>query len=193
VRLVAVSKKQPVERVEWAVHTGQRIFGENYLQALEERHARFPDLEWHLIGPLQSNKAKRAAAIASMVHALDSEKTARILSEHSGSRRLRVLVEVNTGEASKAGLPEAEVLPFLERIQSLPGVEVAGLMCIPPPAEGRRHFSALRELRDRLRASTGLTLPELSMGMSDDFEDAILEGATLVRVGTRIFGQRVNS
>jgi pyridoxal phosphate enzyme (YggS family) len=191
VRLVAVSKKQPLERIEWAVQAGQRVFGENYLQSLEERRARFPDLEWHLVGSLQSNKAKRAAKIVAMVHALDSEKTARLLSEHAEGRRIPVLIEVNTGgEASKAGIREEAVPAFLESVRGLPGIAVAGLMCIPPPGEGRRHFAGLRALRDRLEGSSGLRLAELSMGMSNDFEEAILEGATLVRVGTRIFGQR---
>ena len=195
VRLVAVSKRQPLERVQAAYDAGQRIFGENFVQALEGRHEAFPpDVEWHMIGHIQSNKARRAAELATLVHTLDSPKLARALSKATAGRSepQGVLVQIRLGgEATKAGVepPEAEAL--LETIRDLPGLSVRGLMVIPPPDDqAPRWFAELRKLRDRLAESTGLPLSELSMGMSSDYVEAVREGATLVRVGTAIFGPR---
>lgn len=193
VTLVAVSKRQPVERLQAAYQAGLRDFGENYVQALDERRRLLGgDVRWHLIGHVQTNKAKRAS-LASLVHTVDSERLAQALGKAASERgaTLEVLIEVNqAGEATKAGVPPAEVLPLLEAARAIPGLRVTGLMCIPPEGEGRRWFAALRALREELEGRLGAPLPQLSMGMSADFEAAILEGATLVRVGTALFGER---
>lgn len=189
VRLVAVSKKQPSSRVREAFEAGQRDFGENYVQELERRVVELPrEAVWHLIGHVQTNKAKRAL-VASMIHTIDSERIARALARSSA---VDVLIEVNTGgEETKSGVRPEDVEALAGTIKNLEGLRLRGLMCIPPEGEGRPHFARLRELRDRIVAKTGLELPELSMGMSGDYEDAILEGSTIVRVGTAIFGERL--
>lgn len=199
VTLLAVAKTQPDERVVAAYEAGLHHFGENYVQELERHVAvlrgRDPRASWHLIGHLQTNKAKKAAELASLVHTVDSSKLARALGAATAGRAtpLGVLVEVNIGgEASKSGVEPAAIEAVIGEIRAHSGLEARGLMCIPPPDdEPRRWFAALRTRAEALRASTGLALPELSMGMSADFEDAILEGATLVRVGTAIFGERL--
>lgn len=193
VRLIAVSKKQPLERVQAVYEAGHRELGENYVQELERRGTELPaDAVLHLIGHVQTNKAKKAAELASMIHTLDSERLAQALSRAVPSgRELEALIEVRLGgEATKAGLEPAAVEPLISAIRDLAGLRVRGLMCIPPSGAGRRHFAELRALAVGLRARTGLDLPHLSMGMSEDFAEAILEGATLVRVGTAIFGAR---
>lgn len=187
VRLVAVSKGQPAERLLEAHAAGLRVFGESYAQELERHAALFPPgaIEWHFIGHLQSNKAKRVAALAAMVHSVDSVKLSRALGP------VPQLIEIRIGgEETKSGVDPERAEALLAELG--PEARVEGLMCIPPQdGEPRRHFAALRELADRLRAATGRPLPELSMGMSGDFEDAILEGATFVRVGTALFGERL--
>jgi len=191
VRLVAVSKKQPDVRVLAAYQAGQRRFGENYVQGLVARAALLPkDVELHLIGHLQTNKAKKAAEAASFIHTVDSLKVAEALGQTALPRK--ILIEVNLGdESQKAGVATENVLPLLEACHRWQSLDPVGLMCIPPAEGSRAYFGALRALRDRLRAQSGWPLPELSMGMSADYEAAILEGATLVRVGTAIFGARV--
>lgn len=192
VRLVAVSKKQPLDRVRAAYDEGQRDFGENYLQELEERMRVFPDARWHMIGHVQTNKAKKAV-LASMVHGVDSEKLARALSKAAVElgREVEVLIEVNVGgEDSKSGVAPAGAEALVLALGSAPSLKLRGLMCIPPPESPRKYFAALRTLRDDLAKKTGQLLPELSMGMSGDYVEAILEGATIVRVGTAIFGER---
>lgn len=194
VELVAVSKKQPVERVRAAYDAGQRHFGENYVQELELRVRELPaDATWHMIGHVQTNKAKRAIA-ASVIHTIDSEKLARAIAKAVAEQRggpKDVLVEVNTGgEEAKAGVAPEALEALLTTLAGLPALRVRGLMCIPPVDETRPHFARLRALRDALAAKTGVALPELSMGMSGDYADAIEEGATIVRVGTAIFGER---
>ena len=198
VRLLAVSKTYGPEAVRAAAAAGQRLFGENRVQ---EAAAKIPEcpghLEWHLIGHLQGNKAALAARLFDWVHAVDSAKLLEALDRHAADagRTLRALVQVNvSGERSKSGLaPEtgAEVLALVPRLRN---VQVCGLMTIPPlaadPETARPHFRKLRELRDAWAAATGLDLPELSMGMTHDLEVAIAEGATIVRVGTGIFGAR---
>lgn len=198
ITLVAVSKTKPASAIEAAFREGQRVFGENYAQELVEKSgalAHLAGLEWHFVGRLQSNKAKLVAGIATMVHAVDSEKLARALGRHAEPRPspLDVLVEVNVGgESSKGGVAPDDVPALLSAIESTPGLRLRGLMSIPPhteSAEGARPFHrALRSLRD---ANGGeARLPILSMGMTDDLEVAIEEGATMVRVGTAIFGAR---
>jgi PLP dependent protein len=193
VTLVAVSKTQPPEAIRAAYAAGQRDFGENYAQewrAKADALADLGDLVWHFIGGLQTNKVKLVAGRVRWVHTVDRASLAEELSRRSAATgaTTRVLLEVNVaGEASKAGCAPADVPRLAEQVSRLPGLALRGLMCIPP-AEGdpRPHFAALRALRDGL----GLALPDLSMGMSGDYRIAIEEGATLVRVGTAIFGAR---
>ena len=192
VALVAVSKRQPEARLAAAIALGHCDFGENYPQELAHKQAEHPDVRWHFVGHLQRNKAKLVAD-AALIHGLDSDKLARALDRQGqgGDRKLPVLIQVHQGgEATKAGVEPAEVGALIDATRVLDHLEVQGLMTLPPPGEGRRHFAELRELRDRLRVQTGLPLPHLSMGMSDDFEDAIAEGATIVRIGTALFGPR---
>jgi pyridoxal phosphate enzyme (YggS family) len=188
VTLVAVTKTKPLEDVLAAYAAGVRDFGENRVQ---EAEAKFPHLPAgavrHLIGPIQSNKANKAARLADAVHAVDSADIARRLARAAAieGRRLAVFVEVNTGgEETKAGVPPAEAPALVEAVRALPELELRGLMAIPPPGDTRPHFVALRRLAE------SLGLAGLSMGMSDDFEAAIEEGATVVRVGTALFGHR---
>jgi pyridoxal phosphate enzyme (YggS family) len=191
VTLVAVSKSQPAEAVREAHAAGQRDFGENYVQEWRDKAealADLPGIAWHFIGSLQTNKVKYLAGRVALVHTVDREELGREISrrwERAGAVA-RVLVEVNLGnEASKGGCAQAEVPALVEALRALPALEVAGLTCIPPPEDDPRpHFAALRALRDRLG------LRELSMGMSGDYPVAVEEGATLVRVGTAIFGER---
>ena len=181
VKLIAVSKLQPIEKLQEAMAAGHRVFGENYAQELRDKAAALPDAEWHFIGALQSNKVKMIAGKIALVHTCDRVSLAKELAKRGPQR---VLIEVNVGrEPQKAGVLPEDAPALLEQIKGL--VQVDGLMCIPP-AEGdpRPHFRALRALRDQLG------LDELSMGMSADYETAIEEGATIVRVGTAIFGQR---
>ena len=181
VKLIAVSKTQPIEKIREAVAAGHRVFGENYAQELREKAAELPDVEWHFIGALQSNKVKMIADKVALVHTCDRLSLAKELGKRG---RQRVLIEVNIGkEPQKAGVMPDDAPLLVEQVAGL--VQVEGLMCIPPAAgDPRRHFHALRELAGRLG------LKELSMGMSADYEAAIEEGATLVRVGTAIFGAR---
>ncbi|MCC6558623.1 MAG: YggS family pyridoxal phosphate-dependent enzyme [Polyangiaceae bacterium] len=198
VRLLAVSKGQPAEAIRAAHAAGQRMFGENYAQELERKAeglAELADLEWHFIGRLQRNKAKVVARAARVVHSVDREDLAIELDRRAGAlgRALSVLVEVNVGdEASKGGCAPGDVGRVLEAIARCKGLRAVGLMTITPflddPEQVRPFFAALRELRERHGGAAAL--PELSMGMSHDFEAAIAEGATIVRVGTAIFGPR---
>jgi pyridoxal phosphate enzyme (YggS family) len=196
VRLILASKTQPPEAIRAAFDAGAREFGENYVQeAIGKREslADLRDLRWHLIGHLQRNKAKLAAATFAMIESLDSEALARALARVQPSPPLPVLIEINVGgEASKSGLEPAAAAALIDAVRGL--VEVRGLMTIPPPGESaeaaRPYFARLRDLRDRLARSSGLALSELSMGMTDDFEIAIGEGATIVRIGRAVFGER---
>ena len=197
VTLVAVSKTMPAAAIREAVSAGVKILGENRVQEAREKIEALPGAaEWHLIGHLQTNKAKLAVGLFDCIHSLDSVRLAQELGRHAeeAGRRLRCLVEVNLGEETqKSGVDAAEVRPLLEAARRLPQLSVQGLMTIPPflpdPESVRPFFRRLRDLRDRLE-SEGWTLPDLSMGMSHDFEVAIEEGATLVRIGTAIFSSR---
>jgi pyridoxal phosphate enzyme (YggS family) len=199
VRLVAVSKTHPVERVAEAFEAGLRVFGENYVQEAEEKVRAFPGAEWHLIGKLQSNKVKKAVSLFGWIQAVDSLRLLADVSRRcvEAGKTLPVLIEVNlAGEGSKAGVPPEELADLLSAAAGLPGVRVRGLMAIPPmtedPEESRPYFVRLRELLGRHASLGGAAggMTELSMGMSSDFEAAIEEGATMVRVGTAIFGSR---
>ena len=195
VRLLAVSKTKPPEAIREAANCGLRLFGENKVQEAQSKIPMCPSgLEWHLIGHLQSNKAKLAANLFQMIHSVDSLKLLRALDAHAGTS-LPVLLQVNvSGEASKSGMAPGEVAEVIDAANQMQKVEVHGLMSIPPftadPEKARAHFAALRELRDRLQQETGTPLPELSMGMSHDLEVAIEEGSTWVRIGTDLFGGR---
>ncbi|HEY2031811.1 MAG TPA: YggS family pyridoxal phosphate-dependent enzyme [Myxococcales bacterium] len=185
VTLVAVSKTKPVELLRDAIAAGQRSFGENYAQEFRDKHEELPDLDWHFIGALQTNKVKYVAGKATLVHTCDRLSLAQELSKRAASEQ-RVLLEVNIGrEPQKAGVLPEDAPALLDQVRRLPKLRCDGLMCIPP-SEGdpRPHFAALRELGSKLG------LRELSMGMSADYEVAIAEGATIVRVGTAIFGAR---
>jgi len=197
VTLVAVSKTMPVEAIREAVAEGATILGENRVQEARDKiEALAGAAEWHLIGHLQTNKAKLAVGLFDRIHSLDSIRLAHELERHAveAGRRVRCLVQVNVGgEEQKNGASESEVRPLLEAASRLPHILVEGLMAIPPflsdPEAVRPFFRRLRVLREEL-ARDGFFLPDLSMGMTQDFEVAIEEGATLVRVGTAIFGPR---
>lgn len=186
VTLAAVSKGQPMEKIHAAFEAGQTVFAENYAQELREKSSALPAAEWHFIGALQSNKARMVVGRAALIHTCDRISLARELAKRAEGVQ-RVLLEVNIGrEPQKSGVPPEEAPGLLDAVRALPQLRCEGLMCIPP-AEGdpRPHFRALRELGEKLG------LPELSMGMSADYEAAIEEGATIVRVGTAIFGERI--
>lgn len=198
VRLIAVSKTMPPAAILAAYAAGQRDFGENKVQEYSDKSPRLPaDIAWHLIGHLQRNKAKPALG-AALLHALDSDRLAErldALALEAGLARVEFLIQVNvTGEVSKSGVVPAGLEPLLASCLRLPRLRCRGLMTMArfeaDGAELHRTFAALREARDRLAQACGVPLPELSMGMSGDFREAIAEGATLVRIGTAIFGSR---
>ena len=194
-RLVAVSKTFPASCVQEAYDAGQRAFGENRVQELMEKTPQLPkDIEWHLIGHLQHNKVRHAVEHASWIHSIDSLALLKRVVSIAGElgRAPKLLLEVNiSGEESKFGLRREEVIPVL---QQCPTPLCCGLMTVAPfeatPDELHRIFASLREAKDEAAKATGLALTELSMGMSGDFEIAIAEGATMVRVGSAIFGHR---
>ena len=198
VRLVAVTKSHPLEAVEAALACGLRDLGENRVAELASKAARITgDVRWHMIGPVQSRKAADVAAVADVVHSLDRHKLARRLSNacHETQRTLAVLLQVNTsGEASKGGYSADEVLDEVGAVLELPHLEVRGLMTMAPYTDDsglvRATFRRLRELHEQLLGIDDYTGTELSMGMTNDFEIAIQEGSTLVRVGTALFGER---
>jgi pyridoxal phosphate enzyme (YggS family) len=199
VTLVAVSKKQPAEAIREAYAAGQRDFGENYAQELAAKRAELADLgglRWHFIGALQSNKARVVVPGTVLVHAVDRPSVAEALARRATAAGVTcdALLEVNVGaEESKAGVAPMEVSALLAQSSAWAGLRLAGLMCIPPPVEdpeeARPFFRKLRSLRDELQPRFPL-LTLLSMGMTHDFEIAVEEGATHVRVGTAIFGAR---
>jgi hypothetical protein len=200
VQLLAVSKTHPAQSVRVLAAAGQRAFGENYLQEAREKLSLLADLplEWHFIGPLQSNKTRSVAELFHWVHSVDRWKVAQRLSDQrpAGLPPLNVCIEVNlSGEPTKSGVAPSEVADLAQAMATLPGLHLRGLMTIPAvslsgdTAAARAPFRALRELFEDLRRQ-GLDLDTLSMGMSDDLEAAVAEGATIVRVGTALFGAR---
>ena len=198
VKLVAASKSQPLSLVMEAHAAGVAAFGENYVQEAQEKIAGLTGAEWHMIGKLQGNKVGKAVSLFSWIQTVDSGKRLEEISRCAteAGKVMPVLLEVNLeGEAAKAGISPREAHALAEASTDLRGVKVCGLMAIPPygidPEESRPYFIRLRNLRDELsRRFPLLDLRELSMGMSGDFEEAIEEGATIVRVGTAIFGDR---
>jgi pyridoxal phosphate enzyme (YggS family) len=201
VALLAVTKTWPAQAVRQAAAWGQRAFGENYVQeGLAKAEAlRDLDLEWHFIGPLQSNKTRPVAEGFAWVHGIDRLKIAERLADQRPANLfpLQVCIQVNvSGEQSKSGVTPDDAAALCRQVASLPRLKLRGLMAIPEPTDdmmlARRRFAVIRQLRDRLQAD-GLGLDTLSMGMSHDLEAAILEGATIVRVGTAIFGERAKT
>ena len=202
ITLMAVTKTVGPTRIQEVYQAGIRVFGENQVQEFAAKASALGDLDgaqWHLIGHLQSNKSSRAAELFASVDSLDSLRLARRLNvaAHDSGKKLKTLVEVNIGgEASKHGVrPDSpELCDLLQRSVELTHLEICGLMTVPPFTEdvecARPYFRRLRELRDALAKSSGLKLNTLSMGMSHDFEIAIEEGSTCVRIGTAIFGER---
>ncbi|MCP4689379.1 MAG: YggS family pyridoxal phosphate-dependent enzyme [Desulfobacterales bacterium] len=202
VRLVSVSKTVAADRVRQAVEAGAAILGENYIQEARKKFNDLIDLSvsWHFIGHLQSNKAKYAVRLFDLIHSVDSLKLARALDKCAGKigKVQEILIQVNISrEASKSGAEAEETAKLVQEISRLDNLSVRGLMTMPPffddPDRARPYFQALRDLRDRIRAMDipNVSMEELSMGMTGDFEAAVEEGATLVRVGTAIFGERI--
>ena len=198
VTLLAVTKSQPPEMVRAAADLGLMLFGENKVQEAKAKIPLCPArLRWHFIGHLQSNKCRDAVELFEMIQSVDSLPLAQEISKRAeqAARALPVLLEVNVaGEASKFGYPPDRLLAELKELGALPRIEIHGLMAVPPwsaePEKSRPHFRRLRELKLECERVLGIPLPHLSMGMSGDFEVAIEEGATMVRIGTALFGPR---
>lgn len=198
VTLIAVSKAHSPETILEAVDAGAEILGENRVQEAKAKKALLPTrLQWHLIGHLQSNKVRQALGIFDRIHTVDSLELARDINRIAGELGLfpKVMLEINVAaESTKHGFRPEQLYREIEQIAELDRLAIDGLMAIPPfcpkPEESRKYFVALRECRERLQSEYRFPLPELSMGMSHDFEVAIEEGATFVRVGTALFGER---
>lgn len=201
VTLLAVSKTHPAETIQAAVAGGQLLFGENKVQEAKAKIPLCPGrARWHFIGHLQSNKCRDAVELFEMIQGVDSLAIAQEINKRAAeaAKTMPVLLEVNlAGEASKFGYPPERLLAELKELNALPRLEIHGLMTIPPYAadaeKSRPYFRRLRELKTQCEDILGAPLPELSMGMSGDFEVAIEEGATIVRIGTALFGQRVKT
>ncbi len=200
--LLAVSKRHPVNSIEQAIACGQNRFGENYAQEMHEKALQLQrlghtNIEWHYIGPIQSNKTRLIAETASWVHSIDRYKVAKRISEQKPEARktINICLQVNvSGESSKSGVPFNQLADLADSIQSLSGIRLRGLMAIPVAtddvAQQRDSFAKVRKVMEGLNEQ-GYNLDTLSMGMSGDMEAAIAEGATVVRIGTAIFGQRL--
>lgn len=200
VTLIAVSKTKPVSMLMEAYDCGQRVFGENKVQEIMDKYAQMPgDVQWHIIGHLQRNKVKYIVDKVAMIHSVDSVRLAETIEQEAAKKNVTVpvLVEVNVAqEESKYGLSPEEVIPFLEEISSYSHLQVKGLMTIAPfvdnPEENREVFHKLKKLSVDIREKNinNITMSVLSMGMTGDYQVAVQEGATMVRVGTGIFGER---
>lgn len=200
VTLVAVSKTKPVEMLKEAYDAQARVFGENKVQEIMDKYDRLPeDIQWHMIGHLQRNKVKYIVDKVAMIHSVDSMRLAETIEQEAAKHEIRVpvLVEVNVAqEDSKFGLKMDEVLPFVMQASKLPHLEICGLMTIAPyvedPEENREIFRQLKKLSVDIadKNINNITMSVLSMGMTGDYEVAVQEGATMVRVGTGIFGER---
>jgi len=197
IKLVAITKTVDLDMIREAIEAGVRVFGENYLQEAREKIAIIGHgVEWHMTGHLQRNKARDAVNLFDMVQTIDSLELAQELDKRarSAGKVISGLIEVNIGEEdSKSGIRSGKLLPFLNSIKDLNKLSIRGLMTLPPyfddPKKVRPYFKMLRELRDKAN-NDGFPITELSMGMSHDFEIAVEEGATMVRIGTAIFGER---
>jgi len=202
IQLMAVSKTIPPEHIREAADAGITLFGENYVQEAREKiPAISQDVSWHMIGHLQTNKVKYVVNLFHWIHSVDRLELAQELDKRArlNQRTLKVLIEVNvSGEASKSGMEPSRVLELVRQTSGLPHLNVRGLMTMPPysddPEQSRPYFQALSQLRDEISVAAipNIRMDELSMGMTDDFEVAIEEGATIIRVGRAIFGERIN-
>lgn len=200
ITLVAVSKKQSPEKIRQAADAGAGVFGENYVQEAQEKIPLLDrPAQWHLIGHLQSNKVKFVVPLFTMIHTVDSLDLARVISQRAGmeGKIQQILIQVNVAEEeSKSGTSTEEALELAGKVSELPHISLEGLMTVPPflddPDQVRPYFVRLRDLRDKLNRYLPAPLRHLSMGMSHDFEVAIEESATLVRVGSAIFGPRAD-
>ena len=200
VKIMAVTKTIDDERIMEAIACGITIMGENYVQEAKRKiETMGRDLEWHMIGHLQSNKAKYAIGLFDMIHSVDRFSLAKELDKRARGSGIiiKILIEVNTGgEETKSGVPEEETIDLVRAVSQLDNLSVQGLMTMPPwfddPEEARPYFVALRELKNRVvdEAIEGIEMGELSMGMTDDYRVAVEEGATIVRIGRAIFGKR---
>ncbi len=203
VKLVTVTKTVDIERIKAAIDLGLRTFGENKVQEAQKKIAECKSkcadcgIEWHMIGHLQKNKAKTAVQLFDLIHSLDSVGLAEEINKYAekAGKITRGLIEVKlSGEESKHGISREDVMQLIEAVSRMKNLRLEGLMTMPPffedPEMARPFFRELREVRDKAERS-GYKLPELSMGMTNDFEVAILEGATIVRIGTGIFGERI--
>jgi hypothetical protein len=199
IKLIAVSKTFPPEAIQAAYEAGQRIFGENRVQEMSEKDIALPeDIEWHLIGHLQSNKIKKALGHADCVHSIDKLKLLEKINRQAEilPRKPEILLEINiSGEESKFGIREEKgIMSLASKAAEAENLEFKGLMTMAPFGAGEKElrnvFGGLRALRDKIESELGIELPELSMGMSADYKTAIKEGATMVRIGTAIFGKR---
>ena len=191
VTLLAVSKGQDVAKMRQAIAAGQKAYGENYVQEAVQKMDQLPGLEWHLLGPLQSNKTRIVAERFAWVQTLASEKIARRLSEQRPASLppLNVLVQVNvSGEATKSGVLPTDAFSLCQAIKGMKNLRLRGLMAMPEPGADRSRYATVKRIFDQMKGE--LQLDTLSMGMSDDLDLAIAEGSTMVRVGTAIFGQR---
>lgn len=201
IQLVAVSKTVSMEKIKTAVEAGITVFGENYIQEATNKISAMDDdsVKWHFIGHLQTNKAKYAVNFFDLIHTVDSLKLASAINRHAQkiNKIQPVLIQVNlSGESSKSGIKKEETLDLIRRVSELSNLSVKGLMTMPPyfndPENARPFFKTLADLREEIRSEAipGVEMTELSMGMSGDYPVAIEEGATLVRIGTSIFGER---
>ena len=201
IELVAITKTHPAEKVREAIEGGQTLFGESRVQEARAKIPELPsNLRWHFVGHLQKNKIRHALPLFEMIHSVDSLNVAQDINRIAGEQGMhpRVLLEVNVaGEGSKFGFSPDKLRDQMEELLALPRLSILGLMTIPPLVEeaeaSRKYFVQLRELRDRLQTKFHVDLAQLSMGMTEDFAVAVEEGATRVRVGTAIFGQRKKS
>lgn len=197
VRLIAVTKTHPPIAIAEALHHGITDIGENRVQEAAGKFDAVQGAVWHLVGPLQSNKARKAVQLFDWIQTVDSEKLAERLDRIAGemTRKPNVLIQVNVGaEEQKSGVAPDDAPPLARIVEAADNLELHGLMTVPPmepEPELRRHFTQLRAVRDRCSEAIGRDLAELSMGMTDDFETAIEEGATMIRIGRAIFGERV--
>lgn len=200
VKLMAVSKKFPIQQIETALVTGQKLFGENRVQEAEEKILALanPDMEWHLIGPLQSNKAARAVEIFDVIQTLDRTKIAKKVNDFAlkSGKTMKVFIEVNIGEEpQKHGVSPTQIPEMVRLVDNMQGLDLLGLMAIPPhhsdPECSRPYFRKLARTLTEINRWRDKPLEGLSMGMSHDYQVAIEEGSTLIRIGTAIFGTRV--
>ena len=200
IRLMGVTKTVDDQRIEEAIRSGLDIIGENYVQEGKRKIEKMgKTLEWHMIGHLQTNKAKYAVRLFDMIHSVDRLKLAQELDKRAGAAgiRMKILVEVNvSGEETKSGIARSDAIDLIKEISTLEHISLQGLMTMPPwfdnPEDARPYFAALRELRDEIIKENipNVEMNELSMGMTQDYQVAVEEGATIVRIGTAIFGER---